>query len=261
MLLAVDIGNTSVVLGTFGDEGLTPLARLRLTSRREQTTDEWSGLIEPFWRGVAGRAGETAVAVVASVVPPITPPLIEVCRDRLGLPTTLFDASLDLGIAVRTDRPGETGADRLANAVAAFHRFGGPAIVVDVGTATKVDAVSVTGEFLGGAIAAGPGLAMDALARGAARLYGVDPVLPERAIGSNTVAAIQAGVMLGHLKMIEGLVEIARTELGGTPTVVLTGGGAAPFAGRSALIDRYEPDLTLQGLVIARRRGQGVRSA
>jgi type III pantothenate kinase len=149
----------------------------------------------------------------------------------------------------------ETGTDRITNAVAVDALYGRPAIVVDFGTATKVDALDADGRFLGGAIATGLSLSMEALASRAARLYAVPIEVPADAIGRNTTSAIQAGVVLGHLKMVEGLVELARAELGGCRTVVLTGGNGWLFSDREPLLGPYEPNLTLEGLrEIAKRQ-------
>jgi type III pantothenate kinase len=160
----------------------------------------------------------------------------------------MVSSDLSLGIQVRTDAPHETGTDRIANCAAAYARFGGPVIVVDVGTATKIEAVTAGGEFLGGVIAPGPAVTLEALASRAARLYAVELRLPETAIGRNTVAAVQSGVVAGHLALIEGMVSRVRDELGGAQHVVLTGGFAEIFAPAKSCITDYVPDLTLRGL-------------
>jgi type III pantothenate kinase len=192
---------------------------------------------------------------MCSVVPSITRSLTEFLEDRFGRAPLIVSAQLDLGIEVATDQPLETGADRITNAVAVDALYGRPAIVVDFGTATKVDALDKNGRFLGGAIATGLALSMEALASRAARLYAVPIEIPDAAIGHNTTTAIQAGVVLGHLKMVEGLVEMARQEMGGCETVVLTGGNGRLFADRVPSLGPYEPNLTLDGLrVIASRQ-------
>ncbi len=193
---------------------------------------------------------------MCSVVPAITRSLTEYIEQRFGLPPLLVSSQLPLGIDVATEQPLETGTDRLTNAVSVDALYGRPAIVVDFGTATKVDALDRDGRFLGGAIATGLGVSMDALASRAARLYAVPIDVPSQAIGRNTTTAIQAGVVLGHLKMVEGLVEMARQELGGCDIVVLTGGNGALFAEKSASLGPYEPNLTLDGLRVIAKRAQ-----
>jgi len=160
----------------------------------------------------------------------------------------MVSPALELGITVSTDQPLETGSDRVVNAAAAFAGYGGPVVVVDMGTATKIDAITADGRFIGGAIAPGLGLAMDALAQRAAQLYAVPLALPERAIGSNTFEAVQAGVVLGQLKLIESLVKQADQELGGARAVVLTGGHANAIAGHTPVITTVRPNLTIDGL-------------
>lgn len=164
---------------------------------------------------------------------------------------------LDLGISVRTDAPGEVGADRLVNAAEAFRRFGGPVIVVDMGTATKIEAIDASGDFLGGVIAPGLGVSMESLTSRAARLFAVPLNLPETVIGKNTVHAVQSGVVAGHLAMIEGMVVRVKTELGGADHVVLTGGFSHALRDGSPIFTDFLPDLTIEGLQMLHRRNRG----
>lgn len=251
MFLAIDVGNTNVHIGLAS--GLTGpwLRTFRFSSSRDRTADEWHALLDVHFDSLACDECEVAMC---SVVPAITRSLTEYLEQRFDGPPLLVSCQLPLGIEVATDQPHETGTDRLTNAVAVDALYGRPAIVVDFGTATKVDALDRDGRFLGGSIATGLGVSMDALASRAARLYAVPIEVPSRAIGRNTTTAIQAGVVLGHLKMVEGLVEMARKELNGCDTVVLTGGNGALFSDKSYGLGPYEPNLTLEGLrVIAKR--------
>ena len=165
--------------------------------------------------------------------------------------------ALELGITVGTEAPNETGTDRIANCAAAFARFGGPTIVVDLGTATKIEAITEGGDYLGGVIAPGLGLTLDALATRAARLFAVELKRPAETIGRSTVAAVQSGVVEGHLAMIEGLVERTRSELGEARHVVLTGGYSHVFAEARSVFTEFVPTLTLEGLRLIYRRNSG----
>lgn len=252
MLLAFDIGNTNVVVGLWpgGDDPSHEeiCATWRFASVRERTPDEWHVVLQPLVLGALGPAGRVTGVIISSVVPAITRAIHRWTLDRLGIEPLMVSSDLSLGIQVRTDAPHETGTDRIANCAAAYARFGGPVIVVDVGTATKIEAVTAGGEFLGGVIAPGPAVTLEALASRAARLYAVELRLPETAIGRNTVAAVQSGVVAGHLALIEGMVSRVRDELGGAQHVVLTGGFAEIFAPAKSCITDYVPDLTLRGL-------------
>jgi type III pantothenate kinase len=245
VFLAIDVGNTNVHIGLAPDLEAPWLRTFRFSSSRDRTADEWHALLDVHFESLQC---DDCDVVMCSVVPTITRSLTEFLRDRFGQPPMIVSTHLTLGIEVATDQPLETGADRITNAVAVQALYGRPAIVVDFGTATKVDALDREGRFLGGAIATGLALSMEALASRAARLYAVPIELPGGAIGRNTTTAIQAGVVLGHLKMVEGLVEMARQEMGGCDIVVLTGGNGGLFAGRSPSLGPYEPNLTLDGL-------------
>ncbi len=252
VFLAIDVGNTNVHIGITSELEDPWLRTFRFSSMRDRTADEWHALLDVHFESLA--CDDCKVAM-CSVVPAIARSLTEYLGQRFGVPPLLVSSRLPLGIEVATEQPHETGSDRLTNAVAVDAFYGRPAIVVDFGTATKVDALDRNGRFLGGAIATGLAVSMDALAARAARLYAVPIEVPTQAIGRNTTAAIQAGVVLGHLKMVEGLVEMTRQELGGCDTVVLTGGNGALFSNPSTL-GPYEPNLTLEGLrVIALRTG------
>lgn len=254
MLLAVDIGNTNLTLGIV--EGGEVRAVRRAATPRTATTDELEVLLANLL-GLDGRrlADPTAIAL-ASVVPSATAAL-EAVADRHGTPLLIASAGV-VPLAVRVDRPGDVGADRLVNALAVARLHGTPAIVVDAGTATTFDAVGPDGAFLGGAIAPGLELGLEALAARTAKLPRVELRAPERSIARDTPDAIRAGAVLGYQALVTGLVARMRAELAegnGHPEidvrVVLTGGlAAAPWARGIDGVDAIDPDLTLKGLAI-----------
>jgi type III pantothenate kinase len=244
-LLMIDVGNTNAVFGVSAselDDAVDPV--WRFSSSRERMPDEWFALLHPLIGDL-----EISAAIISSVVPAITRNLVELCRRHLGLEPTVVGAQLDLGISIQTDAPSEVGTDRLVNSAYAFARWGGPCIVVDLGTATKIEAIASEGAYLGGVIAPGLGLTLEALATRAARLYAVELKTPPTAIGRNTVHAVQSGVVGGHLAMIEGMVARVQSELDAPArAIVLTGGFAATVADSIPIATDYVPDLTLRGL-------------
>lgn len=247
MILAIDVGNTNTVLGLFADDSSTPIDSWRLSSNRERTADEWLGLLLPILGGLLADR-RIRGAIVGSVVPAVTGPIVSLCRDWLGVEPMLVSPKLNLNITLGQDQPNEVGADRIANAVAAYSIINGSAIVIDLGTATKIEAITASGEFIGGVIAPGLGLSRDALAQRAARLFAVDLTAPARAIGRNTLEAVQSGVVLGHARMVEGMVEAARIEIADDATLLITGGHANAILPSLRLPMQLEPDLTLLGL-------------
>ncbi len=258
MLLSVDVGNTSTVFGASQtDEKSAGIShQWRLSSSRDRMPDEWFSLVSPLFTAAGLERASFWGMIVSSVVPSVTRSLVEFGRRYLELEPMVVSHSLDLGISILADVPSEVGTDRLVNAAFAYHLFGGPAIVVDLGTATKLEAVTAEGSYLGGVIAPGIGLTLDALASRAARLYSVELKVPPAAIGRNTVSAVQSGVVSGHVAMIEGMVERIRTELGGADHVVLTGGYSGSVAEALTCVTSYQPDLTLAGLRFIFMRNQ-----
>ncbi|RIK42432.1 MAG: type III pantothenate kinase [Chloroflexi bacterium] len=248
MLLLIDIGNTNVVLGIW--DGSQFVRRWRVATDRTRMPDEWwvvlHGLASSDGINLDGISG----AILSSVVPSLTQWVAGMTRDRVGVDPLIVSAASNLGIKVRTDNPSEVGADRLVNAVAAFDAFGGPTVVIDFGTATNFDVISREGEYIGGAIAPGIRLAHDALVSRAAKLSSVELVFPERAIGSNTVTAMQSGIMLGYASLIDGMIERIDADLGERATVIATGGLGSIFSQACKRISAYMPDLTLDGLRI-----------
>lgn len=253
MLLAIDIGNTNITLALVRDGTLQPTRRATTTSA---TTDE----LELLLADLVGLDGLTLAdvdaMVVASVVPPLTVALERITtRRRISL---LIASAGTVPLAIRVDRPDEVGADRIVNALAATRLYGTPAVVVDVGTATTLDCIGPDGAYLGGAIAPGLELGLEALAARTAKLPRIELRTPDRAIGRDTVSAMQAGTVLGHQALISGLLQRLRDELadaaGGRPEAVrtiLTGGLAlAPWAHDIDGVDTIDPDLTLKGLAL-----------
>ncbi len=248
MLLAIDIGNTNVVVGIYRGERL--VTSWRLATERTRMADEWWAIFSTL--AVADGVGLNSFsgAILSSVVPRLTPAFTEMIATRLHRQPVIVSSKLDFGINVRIDNPAEVGADRLANTVAAFERHGGPAVVVDFGTGTNFDVVSTEGDYIGGAIAPGLNLALEALTSRAARLSAIELVVPERAIGRTTIDSVQSGTVLGYVGLIEGLLTRISAELGAEPYVIATGGLGGVIAPHTESIDVYEPDLTLDGLRI-----------
>jgi type III pantothenate kinase len=258
IVLVIDAGNTETVLGLFRGEWL--LGSWRIASDRARTADECRLLLGLVAREAEIAIGEIAGVSIGSVVPPITAAFREVAESRLRAPTVVVSGETDSGIAVRTDNPREVGADRIANAVAAYRLYGAPAVIVDLGTATTFDVVTARGEYIGGAIAPGILTSSEELFRRAARLTAVDLAFPERVIGRNTVESLRSGILFGAVDQIDGILDRIRAEWGRTFRVLATGGLAGLVAPRSRRIEKVVPDLTLQGLRLiweraAARRG------
>ena len=263
-LLAVDIGNTNLTLGLFRDGELE--GSWRATTRATATPDEMAALAGQLLALGGARIEDADAAAIASVVPPLTATLAEALAQRAGLVAHVVDAAaLDGVLRIEIDRPSEAGADRLCNALAARTEFGGPAIVVDLGTSTTFDLVSAEGAYIGGAIAPGLGLSLEALVGRASTLPRIDLRRPERAIGTDTVAAMQSGTVLGYIGLVSGLLTALRGELlerspaGSRVTVIATGGYTnAEWLREVPGIDAVEPDLTLRGV---RYAFEGIRTS
>ena len=247
MLLAVDIGNTNTVVGVF--DGATLVGHFRVASAHNLTSDE-AGL---FLTGLLERmkvAPESIDSVViASVVPQLTPVYINTSQRYFNREPVIVSVRIKLPVRVEIDQPEQVGADRLANGVAAYHKYGGPVIVVDFGTATNFDVVNETGAYIGGVILPGPETSLTELARKAARLFEVRIEPPERAIGKSTAGALKSGLFYGTIGQVDYLVEKIVEEAGfKKTTVVATGGLAGRFEGYSRFITVTDPTLTLEGL-------------
>src|SRR5437870_3778116 len=223
-LLVIDVGNTNTVLGVF--QGKTLKAQWRLTTKRGQTADEYGILIRNLFNLDGIEAGDISGIMVASVVPPLNALLEEMAEKYFHIKALFLEPGTKTGIAIHYDNPLEVGADRIANSVAAFEKYGGPCVVVDFGTATTFDAVSKKGEYLGGVIAPGIGISAQALFEHTARLPLVDIRQPAKIIGTNTVASIQAGLFFGYLGLVDGILDRLLAQMGADTKVVATGGQA-----------------------------------
>jgi type III pantothenate kinase len=246
MLLAVDVGNSHTVIGAFAQERLA--RSWRLATRADATADELELALSGLLRGLdpPGRAWEAAV--LGSVVPAVNTAWTEAAARRLGCPVLVAGYPTCGGLRVEVERPGEVGVDRLADAVAAWRLFGSPAIVVDCGTAIKVDAIGAGGRFLGGAIAPGVGLSYRALLAGTALLRPVELGPPPPFLGRPTPDQLRAGMVHGFAGLVDALVERVRQEMGGAERVVVTGGWAPLLVGACRSAMKPEPSLTLHGL-------------
>ncbi|MGD8625684.1 MAG: type III pantothenate kinase [Anaerolineae bacterium] len=246
MLLCIDVGNTNITLGLYEGENLGP--RWRLATDHERMPDEF--VLQLL--GLLGLAGvgreEIDGAAIASVVPPLTGRWVEVCRRGLACEPLVVDAGVQIGVRVLYDDPAAVGADRLVDAVAAYRLYGGPACIVDFGTATTFDALSAEGDYLGGAIAPGVGIAAQALFERTAKLPRVEIARPPAAIGRNTVHSMQSGLLFGYVALVEGMVARFRQELGEGMRVIGTGGLAEIVAEETPVLEILAPWLTLDGL-------------
>ena len=251
-LLVLDVGNTNTVVGVF--EGAALRAQWRLTTSHEQTADEYGILIRNLF-SLGGISTDTVTGVmIASVVPPLNAVLEEMSKKYFKLTPLFLEPGIRMGMAIHYDNPQEVGADRIANSVAAFEKYGGPCVVVDFGTAITFDIISEKGEYLGGIIAPGIGISSEALFERAARLPRVEVREPERVIGTNTVASMQAGLFYGSVGMMDGILDRLAGELGQGMKVIATGGQAALVASSSKYKPTVDSSLTLEGLRIIYER-------
>jgi len=243
VLLAIDVGNTNTVLGMF--EGDRLAASWRIKTDAQTTADEMA----LTYRGLlAQEAAVTGIALCSTVPAVLREMRVMLDRYFAGVHTVIVEPGTKTGVPVLTDNPKEVGADRIVNTIAAHHQFGGPCIVVDFGTSTNLDVVSAKGEFLGGALAPGIEISIEALASRAAQLRKVELVRPRSAIGKNTVEALQSGALYGFAGQVDGLVDRITAELGEVTAVVATGGLAPIVVPESRRITHHDPELTLTGL-------------
>ncbi|MBI5298149.1 MAG: type III pantothenate kinase [Chloroflexi bacterium] len=248
MLLTIDVGNTNLTLGLY--EGDQLVRHWRLATDHTRMPDEYGlqflGLLENAGRSIKDLTGIS----LASVVPPLTMRVVQACREYLRQEPLVVDAGIKTGVKIRYEDPRAVGADRVCDAVAVMKLYGGPACVVDFGTATTFNAITREGDYLGGAITAGVNLAAEALYTHAAKLPRIDLQRPPSVIGRNTVHAMQSGLLFGYVSMVEGMVARFRAELGGDMKVIATGGLAEVVAKETPVIQHIAPWLTLDGLRI-----------
>ena len=252
MLLTIDIGNTNTVLGVFDGETITE--HWRIATVPDRTADEIAVVLHGLLAQSGGlKESDLTGMAVCSTVPSVLHEMREMCRRYYAdVAAVIVEPGVRTGVPIRMDNPKEVGSDRIMNSLAAVHLYGGPAIVVDFGTSTNFDAVSARGEFVGGALAPGIEISVDALSRRAAQLLKVELTRPPGVIGKNTVEALQSGIVYGFAGQVEGIARRMAVELSpedpGAVTVIATGGLAPLVIDEVPIIDAYEPWLTLIGL-------------
>jgi type III pantothenate kinase len=256
-LLVIDVGNTNTVVGLFLGAKLS--AQWRLTTNREQTADEYGILVRNLFALDGIEPGEIAGVMIASVVPPLNAVLEEMTKKYFRVAPLFLGPGTRTGMAIHYENPQEVGADRIANSVAAVEKYGGPCVVVDFGTAITFDVISAKGEYLGGVIAPGIGIASEALFSRAARLPRVEIREPERVVGTNTVASMQSGLYYGAVGLVDGILDRLAAELGPKIKVIATGGQAPLVAHASKYKPPVDPSLTLDGLRIIYERNAAKR--
>lgn len=249
MLMVIDVGNTNVVLGVYNSDNEL-IKYWRLSTNRNQTADEYGIRICNLFIHSNLDYKKVDAIVISSVVPPIMPTIEEMSETYFNVVPLVVGPGIKTGMPILYDNPREIGADRIVNAVAGFELYGGPQIIVDFGTATTFCVISKKGEYLGGAITAGIGIATEALFQRAAKLPRIELVKPNKIIGRNTVASMQAGLIFGYIGQVDGIVNRMKEEIGSDAYVVATGGMAELIASESRTINKVDPLLTLEGLRI-----------
>lgn len=259
MLLGIDVGNTQTVIGVFSSGRLEN--HWRVYTERERTADEIALTLSGFLAFKGHSLEQVDGVVISSVVPEMTSELVHLATDIIELDPLVINSETDTGLPILYDEPRQVGADRLVNAVAALEKYGAPAVVVDFGTATTLDAITREGEYLGGTIAPGLEISADALFRHAARLSRVELSAPDHAIGRNTVESVQCGLIFGTAGQVDRLVELFKRELGEDAQVIATGGLAEVVVDRCRSIDVTDPLLTLDGLRLLYERNRGAEQS
>jgi type III pantothenate kinase len=246
MLLAIDIGNTNVVLGVF--EGGKLRENWRVGTNAQITPDEYAMTFKDLFNFSGMEFKQITGVIISTVVPPLLPVMIEMSRKYFHIEPMVVTYLLKTGITIRYDNPKEVGADRIVNAAAAYNMFGGPIIIVDFGTATTFCAVTREGEYLGGAISPGMKISAEALFQRASKLPRVELTKPPQVIGMDTISAMQAGIIYGYAGLVDGIVERMKKELSPSSKVVATGGLAELVSPETKTIQEIRPHLTLEGL-------------
>jgi type III pantothenate kinase len=254
MIIALDVGNTNITVGLF--EGATLTHHWRLRTVHDQTADEWGILLRNLFSIAELNFDNVDGIIIASVVPPLDSTLAAMSRQYFHREPMFVTSETDTGLRILYENPREVGADRIVNGVAAFHSYGGPCIVVDLGTAITFDAVSANAEYLGGVICPGIGMSVQGLFSRTARLPLVDFKEPGCVIGSNTVSSMQSGLYYGIIGMIDGIIERLKDQLGPDTKTIAPGGQSDLILSGSKHLSLADPDLTLQGLQLIWQRNQ-----
>ncbi len=246
MFLAIDIGNTNVTMGVFDGEQIR--YTWRMATDIHKMPDEYASALMPLLQFRKIPLTEIKEVALCSTVAPLVPIFVELLNDYFKIKPLVIGPGIKTGIRVRMDNPKEVGTDRIVNTVAGFKLYGGPTIIVDLGTATTFDVISKEGDFIGGAIAPGPMTAAEALFSRTAALPRIQFIHPQKAIGTSTIAAMQSGIMFGYAGLVEAVVAHIEKELGEKATIVATGGFGAIFAQETTVFKVVNPDITLIGL-------------
>lgn len=255
MMLAVDIGNTNIVLGVYRKREL--LHHFRLSTARQSTVDEYGVMIHNLFHMSGISVKDVEGVIISSVVPPLVKTIEDMCIKYIGKDPLIVGPGIKTGLNLRYENPREIGADRIVNAVAAIEQYKCPLVVVDFGTATTFDCIDAGANYLGGAIVPGLGISTEALYQRASRLPRIELEKPKKVIGRNTVHAMQAGIIFGYAGQVEGIVKRIKVEMNAPELkVISTGGLASLIAGETDCIDEVNPMLTLEGLRIIYDRNQ-----
>lgn len=254
MILVMDIGNSNIMMGIYNEGTLNH--HWRMETDRHKTEDEYGMQVKAFLQDVGLAFSDVTGIIMSTVVPPIMFALERMAVKYFHIKPLVVGPGLKTGLNIKYDNPREVGADRIVNAVAAIHEYGGPLIIADFGTATTYCYINEAQQYMGGAIAPGIGISTEALYSRAAKLPRIEIARPENIIGKNTVAAMQAGIVYGFVGQAEGIITRMKLESREIPTVIATGGMASLIAAESKLIDKVEPFLTLKGLYLIYKRNE-----
>lgn len=254
MLLVLDTGNTNIVLGVY--EGAELKHHWRMETYRQKTEDEYAMQVKSLFTHVGLEFTDITGIIISSVVPPVMFPLEQMCKKYFKQEPVIVGPGVKTGLNIKYENPREVGADRIVNAVAAIHEYGSPLVIVDFGTATTYCYVNEHAEYMGGAIAPGINISMEALFDRASKLPRVELTRPDHVVGKNTVSAMQAGILYGYVGQVEGLVSRMKAESKKKPTVIATGGLAPLIAKETDVIDAVDDYLTLKGLKLIYERNQ-----
>ena len=254
MLLVFDIGNSNIVMGTYENKSLRH--HWRISTDRQKTGDEYGMIINDLFKYQGIAMNDIKAIIISSVVPPLVVPMTKMCERYFGIHPLIVGPSIETGIKVHYENPRTVGADRIVNVVGAYEQYGGPLIVIDIGTATTFDVVAKNGDFLGGVIAPGIGTSADALFQTAAQLPRIELVPPKNIVCRNTIQGMQAGIIYGYVGQIDGIVHRIKDELNMDMKVIATGGLAKMIQKESRTIDCIDHFLTLTGLRVLYERNR-----